>query len=763
APEFAADPEFRRRFEREALMAGRLDHPHIIPVYDAGEADGVLYLAMRFVDGPDLATVIRTSPGGLDPTRVCVIVSQVASALDAAHARGLVHCDVKPANILIDREPGGPEHAYLSDFGLTRRSEGTQSGAVTGTTSYMAPERFSGAPATPSVDVYALGCVAYACLAGSPPFDGDNEPSVIAGHLYEKPPSISGRRPGLPAGIGEVLDKALAKTPADRYSSCEAFAAALREALGGGAPSGGTASAAPIPDTVPRAAISSPSALPPTRPKRVRILASAPRSRWAAVIGVVALALVATLVALTGWPFGSRDAAVATRLTGQVATLAADPAGGVYFATLVDPRIYKLEPSGTIRVIAGTGVKGDSGDDGPADKAQLTSPEGLAVDRMGDLYVADGGSNRVRKIDSAGTITTIAGNGTHESAVDGGPAARARIWNPRDVAIDRGGNIYVAEAGGRRVRKIDPRGMISTVAGTGVSGFSGDGGLATKAQLGYPVAVTTDEVGNLYIADSINSRIRRVDPAGVITTVVGDGTQGGTDDYEGPATAAHLNLPTDLAIDRAGDLYITDSFNDRILKVTGGQVSTVAGNGVPGFSGDGGSATSAHLAHPLGAVIDQDGSIVIADAGNHRVRRVNPAGTISTISTIAGTGPDYPGDGGPATQADLRLPYLARLDPLGRLVIADTANNRIRRVDPSGVISTIAGTGAPGYSGDKGNAIDAQLNHPRSLVFDPAGNLYIADTGNHRVRKVTPDGKITTIAGTGVSSYSGDNGPAAEA
>ncbi|MGH3843965.1 MAG: protein kinase domain-containing protein [Pseudonocardiaceae bacterium] len=763
APELAADREFQRRFEREALMAGGLDHPHIVPVYDAGEAGGVLYLAMRLVEGPDLATVIGDSNGGLDVTRTCVILEQVASALDAAHASGLVHCDVKPGNILIDRiaEVGRVAHVYLSDFGLTRRSTGALSATiVAGTPSFMAPERFRGVPAAPAVDVYALGCVASACLIGSPPFEGDTIESVMAGHLYGVPPGICDRRADLPGQVDAVLAKALAKEPADRYPNCGGFVAALRDAVGGGAVAPPATPGPPAAGARPLSA--SPAALPTI------ISGTAPTHRRTMVgIGAVAAALVAALVVAVlvvavlafGWlPGSGNPSATATRLTGIVSSLAVDPAGGVYLDTAGAPRILKLEPSGTIRVVAGTGTEGYSGDGGPADQAQLDSPQGLAVDSAGNLYVADANAHRVRKIDPAGRITTVAGNGTQDSTGDGGPAALAQLYYPTGVAIDRSGNIYIAE--GDRIRKIDQNGRISTVAGTGESGFSGDGGPATKAQLGDPVTVAVDDAGNLYIADRPNLRIRKVDAAGTITTVAGNGTPGDVGDG-GPAIAAELNGPTGVAVDQAGNLYIADTFNDRIRKVDpGGRISTIAGNGIPGYSGDGGLATSAQLALPLALVIDRDGNIVIADSGNYRVRTVDHHGT---ITSTAGTGPDYPGDGGPATHAHLRGPYLAHVDKLGRLYIADSDNHRIRRVDPSGTITTIAGTGLPGYSGDGGDAINQKLNRPTSLLLDPAGNLYIADTDNHRVRKVTPEGKITTVAGTGRDSYSGDNTPAIEA
>lgn len=758
APELATDREFQRRFEREAMMAGALDHPHIIPVYDAGEADGVLYLAMRLVKGPDLATLIETANGRLEPKRACAILSQVASALDAAHNEGLVHRDVKPGNILVDHvaNAGGADRVYLSDFGLTRRFEGSAlSGTmVAGTPWYMAPERFRGVPSAPAIDVYALGCVAYACLIGSPPFNGDSFESVMAGHLYEAPPRISDHRTDVPAGVDAVLAKAVAKEAVDRFPSCGAFATALRDAINAGATPSDTSLDPPAPAAHPR------SSRWPSVPTPVSRITRRHKIVGASVVVAVVAALVALAVPWSGTPVApAQGSATATRLIGTVNSLAIDPAGGVYLGNFADdPRILKVEPSGTIRTIAGTGTKGYSGDHGPARKAQLWSAQGLAVDGAGNLYIADTGNHRVRKIDSAGTITTIAGNGTQDSTGDGGPAAQAQFRFPVDIAIDRSGNIYVAEAEGRRVRKIDQNSQITTVAGTGVEGFSGDGGPAAQAQLGFPLAIAVDDSGNLYIVDS--DRIRKVDASGTITSIAGTGAHRFTGDG-GPATAAELNGSEGVAADHAGSIYIADSNNNRIRKIdAGGRISTIAGSGTQGFSGDGGPATTAQLASPTSVAVDRDSNIYIGDQGNHRVRKVDQNGT---ISTLAGTGPSYPGDGLPATQAVLQYPKCVDFDKVGRLYIVDSMNHRLRRVNEDGKITTIAGSGVDGFSGDGSQAVDAQLNQPGGFVIDPAGNVYIADMVNHRVRKVTPDGKITTFSGIGRGSFSGDNGPATAA
>jgi sugar lactone lactonase YvrE len=300
--------------------------------------------------------------------------------------------------------------------------------------------------------------------------------------------------------------------------------------------------------------------------------------------------------------------------------------------------------------------------------------------------------------------------------------------------------------------------IITTLAGTGVAGFSGDTGQATAAQLAFPRGVAVDGAGNVYIADTSNHRVRKVAPNGVITTLAGTGVPGFSGDT-GPGTAAQINTPYGVGVDGAGNVYIADTFNHRVRKVApNGVITTFAGTGVPGFSGDTGQATAAQLVLPSGIAFDAAGNAYIADSGNQRIRKVDPSGV---ITTFAGTGvPGFSGDTGQATAAQFSTPTAVAVDAAGNVYIADSLNHRVRKVDPSGVITTFAGTGVPGFSGDTGQATAAQLNLPRGVAVDPAGNVYIADTGNHRVRRVSPGGVITTLAGTGVPGFSGDTGQA---
>ena len=438
-----------------------------------------------------------------------------------------------------------------------------------------------------------------------------------------------------------------------------------------------------------------------------------------------------------------------------------DDSGNLYIGDYGAHRIRKVAPDGTISTVAGIGEQGFSGDGGPARAARLHFPAGTIVDASGNLYIADSLNATIRKVAPDGTISTVAGTGVPGYSGDGGPATAAMLTEPTDVALDVSGNLFIADYGGHTIRKVAPDGTISTVAGTGIPGFIGDGGPATAAQLSSPVGVVVDESGNLYIGDSDNHRIRKVAPDGTITTVAGTG-QGGFSGDGGPATAASLLFPNFLALDASGNLYIADSENNRIRKVApDGTILTVAGNGQDGFGGDGGPATDALIDDPIGVAVDASGNLYIADYGSDRIRKVAPDGT---ITTVAGSGDEgIFGDGGPATDAVLDEPVGVVVDGSGNLYIADWENHRVAKVTPDGTITTVAGTGDEGFGGDGGPATAAQLNAPAGMTLDDSGNLYIGDYDDHRIRKVAPDGTITTVAGTGIPGFSGDGEPATAA
>lgn len=344
---------------------------------------------------------------------------------------------------------------------------------------------------------------------------------------------------------------------------------------------------------------------------------------------------------------------------------------------------------GSIQTIAGTGSASLSGDGGPANLASLNTAVDISADRAGNLFIADQFNHRIRKIAPDGVISTVVGTGSPGSAGDGGPARNAQLNTPTGIYADSTGNLFIADVGNQRIRKVDSSGIITTLAGNGSRGYGGDGGLAINASLYNPVRVSVDAVGNVLIADQSNHRIRRITPAGNITTIAGNGTgtpaSGAFSGDGGPAASASLNNPTAVAVDASGVVYFSDQFNHRIRRIAvDGTITTIAGNGAAAFAGDGGPAVAASLNYPGGITVDAAGNLYFNDDVNYRARRIAPNGT---ISTIAGSGVQgFSGDGGPATAAALNGNFGIAVDVPGNIYIADSANHRIRKVmgAPSG-------------------------------------------------------------------------------
>jgi sugar lactone lactonase YvrE len=441
-------------------------------------------------------------------------------------------------------------------------------------------------------------------------------------------------------------------------------------------------------------------------------------------------AIVSGAIVLAFGYAGDGGTAITASLAGP-AGVAVDSSGDIYIATYADNRIRMVNAKGTISTIAGNSGYGFAGDGGPATSAQLSSPHGIGLDSSANVYLADRWNNRIRKI-AGGNISTIAGSGQGNYGGDGGAATSAQMSLPNGVAVDNAGNVYVSDLLNNRVRIVSPTGIINTYAGSGVAGFGGDGGSALSALLNQPAGLAVDSSGNLYIADSNNAVVRKVTPQGIITTIAGTGGTEGYSGDGGPANKATLMAPIGVAVDSSGNLYIADYYG-WVRKVTAstGVISTIAGNGTNGYSGDGGRATSAQFYNPIAVAVDSSGNVYVADSGNGAVRMI--AG--GTINTIAGNGVlSYTGDGGPAQLAQFSLISGIAVDPQGNIYVSDTSNDVIRLFPLGGSVSTIAGNGTQGYTGDGGAATVAELNNPQGIAVAPSGNVYFADSGNNSVR-----------------------------
>jgi sugar lactone lactonase YvrE len=447
------------------------------------------------------------------------------------------------------------------------------------------------------------------------------------------------------------------------------------------------------------------------------------------------------------------DGTLASFLSTQGLTeIAQDGAGALYVSDIFAGRVYRIALDGTVTTFAGGGTlaAGFASDGGPATAARLNSPRGLAFDSKGNLNIAELFCRCIRRVSPGGIISTVYTI----------PAPSSGFIDIEGLTIDPQDNLYFTEWMGNVVVKVTPGGTATTIAGTGVAGFSGDGGPAIAAQLNGPSGVTLDPSGNLHIADSMNHRVRKIVADGTISTIAGTGVGGFSGDG-GPALTAQLNLPAETLFDNAGNMYITDYGNRRVRRVTpGGTIGTIAGNGQMDLnfyselstpsSGDGGPAIHATFSYVGGIAADASGNLYVSDLTADRVRKIAPGGT---INTFAGNGQrGYSGDGGPASQAMLSGPRQLAVDPLGNLYVL-TSDSRIRKITPDGIISLVAGdgndTGTIRSQGDGGLAVNATLNGPGGVAFDAQGNIYIADTVNARLRKVDRNGIITTVVGPG--------------
>jgi NHL repeat len=463
---------------------------------------------------------------------------------------------------------------------------------------------------------------------------------------------------------------------------------------------------------------------------------------------------------LAGMPGGSGSAdgtGPAARFNWP-SSVAVDSAGNVYVADSQNYTVRKISPAGVVTTLAGSPGQIGS-DDGTGSTARFGNPtRGVAVDSAGNVYVADGGNNTIRKITPAAVVTTLAGSPGQEGSDDG--VGSAALFNyPAGVAVDNAGNVYVADSDNNTIRKITPDGAVTTFAGSaGVSG-SNDG-TGSGALFSYPSGVAVDGAGNIYVADTLNETIRKITPDGVVTTLAGSAGRWGY--ANGTGSAARFWLPYGAAVDGAGNVYVAESNNDTIRKITpDGVVSTLAGSAEQVGYADG-TGSAARFIGPHGVAVDSAGYVYVADTQNHTIRKITPDRAVTTFAGSSG----YGSANGTGTTARFNGPNGVAVDSAGNVYVADQNNDTIRKITPDGVVTTLAGSaGQSGSANGTGSA--ARFFHPCGVALDGAGNLYVADALNNTIRKITPDRVVTTLAGIpgqsgsadGVGSAARFNGP----
>jgi hypothetical protein len=448
---------------------------------------------------------------------------------------------------------------------------------------------------------------------------------------------------------------------------------------------------------------------------------------------------VVTTLAGTAGSWGSADGTGVAARFNTPGAIAVDGTGNVYVADTYNHTIRQITPSGVVTTFAGTaGSMGSA--DGASAAAQFNFPSGVAVDGAGYVYVADANNHTIRKISPAGVVTTLAGMAGSVGAADG--TGSAALFNtPRGLSVDGSGSVYVADTGNSTIRKVTPAGVVTTLAGTAGSRGSADG-TGTSAQFWNPWGVSTDGTGNVFVADSWSQTIRRITPAGAVTTLAG--TAGSYGSVDGTAGAARFAYPLGVAVDGTGTAHVVDYGNSTIRNITpAGVVTTLAGTASSVGSADG-TGAAASFNGPFGLAVDGSGSIYVADTRNETIRKVTPAGVVTTLAGTAGSSGSADGTG---AAAQFLYPEGVAVDGSGAVYVADRGNFTIRKITPAGVVTTLAGTvGSSGNADGTGAA--AQFNSPCGIAVDGGGNVYVADTGNHAIRKITPAGMVTTFAGT---------------
>ena len=453
---------------------------------------------------------------------------------------------------------------------------------------------------------------------------------------------------------------------------------------------------------------------------------------------VTSSGVVTTLAGLAGIP-GSRDGTGSNARFNNPSGVAVDSSGNVYVADTYNNIIRKVTPSGVVCTLAGFALNSGS-TDGLTSNARFNFPSGIAVDGSGNVYVADQNNNTLRKLTPGGLVTTLAGLAGSSPGSSDGTGSAARFNSPNGLAVDASGNIYVADTDNHTVRKVTPAGVVTTLAGQ-VGNFGSSDGSGSAAQFSFPYGVTVDGSGNVFVADQYNFTIRKVTSAGVVTTLAGRvGVQGSSD---GTGSAARFYQPSGVTVDGSGNVFVADSANYTIRKVTsGGVVSTLAGL-APSPGSTNGTGSSARFNWPFGVAVEGGGNVYVADTTNHTIRKVTPAGVVSTLAGLAG---NMGSSNGTGSSARFYSPTGVALDSSGNIYVVDQGNHTIRKVTSAGVVTTLAGlAGSSGSSDGTGSA--ARFNNPTGVAVDGGGNLYVSDTNNSIIRKVTPGGLVSTLAG----------------
>jgi DNA-binding beta-propeller fold protein YncE/predicted Ser/Thr protein kinase len=702
SPEFSRDPDFVERFEREARIAARLEHPNIVPIYDVGEADGAFYIAMRLVPGESLAHILSTG-GPLPVQRTRAILGQVASALDYAHRQGVVHRDVKPGNILVEDD----DHVSLADFGIARATDATRVtrfGVLVGTPAFMAPEQVQGLDVDYRADLYSMGVVAYLMFTGRAPFEADSVVTLLHKHVYDPPPPACTIRPDLPQEIDAALSRMLAKQPGERYPTAAAFATALH-------------AEPPAEVTVYRGAAPGP---PRQIEDSATQTAAKPRKRsaapWLMLAGLLAVVLAAVgalslrepNVLLTVAPNPTSAAPTSTvplELQGTWEILAGDPTaagffngpagvainqqGEIFITEQLNHRIQKLSASG--QPLAQWGTFGDA-------PGQFRDPSAIVLDREGNLYVADTSNNRVQKLGPDGRpLTQWGGSG--------------QLSSPLGVALDADGNVYVADSGNNRIQKFSPTGQVLQqwgIYGTAPGQFSTPSGVALDAQ------------NNLFVLDAGNNRIQKLAQDGRLLASWGKSRNYSTTPTpETDNSELTFGALSSIVLDASGNLLVVDSGTDRIVKIstTGAKLAEW---------GDWGSVPG-EFESPVGIGLDSQGDIFVADHDNDRIQKLSADGKPLTQWGSERTPPQQ-----------FRQPSGIAVDSQGNSYVVDKNNERVQKLSATG--EHVAQWGG---AGDK----PGQFSSPIGVALDGQGNILVADSGNERVQRFKPDGQLLAFWG----------------